>query len=457
MEVLNLITLIIAICFIIHGVNSLRSFNQTIELIKKGFPLYSKKKHHLNLDKLPYIFILAPVLKEEQTIVPFLENLSRLDYNPIKYEVIIITTEKEYYYQNQKNSKKTTIERVDEYLSEKQLPNFRRIHYPFTYGHKTDQLNYAINILKKEVPVTIFNNAFFCIYDADSLIHKESLKIFANSLKENYFGDYYVFQQPHLWLKNFNELPQNFNGYLMKSFALLHTYYVISYEIPMLNREYNKFPYQMKYCMGHGLFVKGDLLEKIKGFPSLIEDTRLGHVCSFLKINIKALPVFGVVDVTKNFKSLIKQISVWFTGEALVLKDFSMARVIKKEVNLLDAFFMLFYKILKNLGWMNEGLLFITGISIGIFLKNILIISLYFLILLINVWGPMFLLLNKTNWLLEPYELSVKEVTVKEKLILLITSVVIFCFSFLGPYLGVFRLVKFSISKKPLILPKTER
>lgn len=68
MEILNLITIIIAICFIIHGVNLLRNFSQTIKLIKKKFPLYSKKKYLLNLNELPYIFILVPVLKEELTI-----------------------------------------------------------------------------------------------------------------------------------------------------------------------------------------------------------------------------------------------------------------------------------------------------------------------------------------------------------------------------------------------------
>jgi len=452
--ILGLIALIIGIYFIIHGFNSLKKFFQTINLIRWKFFPYKKDFISPAKEKCPYIFILVPVFKEQRIIVSFLKNLSCLDYPISKYKVIIITTEKEHY-SGRKDYNKTTIEIINDYLQADNPGNFLKIHYPFIRGHKTDQLNYALNILKKKYPSSFLGGVFFCVFDADSIIHRNILKIFVNSLEKH--PRFSIFQQPNLWLKNFNNLPRSFNGYLIKAFALSHTYYAISYEIPMLAREYDKFPYRMKYCMGHGLFIKGSILEKLRGFPSLIEDTRLGHLCSFLKINITALPILGIVETAKNFQSLIKQISVWFTGESLIIRDFLIARSIKKELNLPYAFFLLFHKALKNFGWMNEGLLFLLGLGIGVFLKNPLIISLYFLVLLINVWLPTFILLNRANWFLEPYNLSIPSFTFMQKMILFIASTINFCFVFLGPYLGALRLLKVLLTKKPLILPKTDR
>lgn len=451
----GLISIAIGIYFVIHGTNSLRGFSYTMKLIQREFVAYSKRPSFDTNPKNPhpYIFILVPVFREQRMMRSLLENLSRLDYHYSRYEVVIITTEKEYYCREKKFDK-TTIEILDEYLQTHKLPNFSRVHYPFVYGHKTDQLNYAFNILKKKHSKSFLNEAFFCIFDADTLIHKNILKIFTNSLKENPLA--YVFQQPNLWLKNFNDLPKNFNGYLMKSFALLHTYYSLSYEVPMIARPY-KFPYQMKYCLGNGLFIKGKVFERIKNFPSLIEDTRIGHICSFLKINISLLPVFGITGVTNNFIGLLKQISVWFTGEILIIKDFFFARSIKKELNLFYAFFILLHKALKNFSWMNQGLLFLIGLSLALFLRNPLIIALYFMSLLANIWIPTFLILKQGNRLLNPFYLSIEKPTVLGNLILPFSSLFIFCFSFLGPYLGIFRIIKSSINRKLIILPKTER
>ena len=127
----GLISLIIGIYFVIHGTNSLRGFSYTMKLIQREFFAYSKRPSFDTNPRNPhpYILILVPVFREQQTIGSLFENLSCLDYPSSRYKIVIITTEKEYYYR-EKKSDKTTIEIVDEYLKTHKLPNSLRIHYP---------------------------------------------------------------------------------------------------------------------------------------------------------------------------------------------------------------------------------------------------------------------------------------------------------------------------------------
>ena len=115
----------------------------------------------------------------------------------------------------------------------------------------------------------------------------------------------------------------------MKSFALLQTRYSLGYEVPIFlnsKRNIRRKIGKMAYCLGHGLFVRADFLKKLNFFPSPIEDTRFGHILSYLKYEIRLLPSLAVTEVVQKFTWLLRQSSVWFIGESYFLKDYKIAK-----------------------------------------------------------------------------------------------------------------------------------
>ncbi len=447
----EIIVISLGIISIARGLLWLVYFFKTKGLLTKEFPLYKTRGFcEEHGDRSPKIFILAPVLNEQATITAFLRQLRALDYERTKYEVVVITTEREV---RGLGFQKSTAELVDDFLLAVSPPNFRRIHYSNPWGNKADQLNFAFKEIRKHLPEKELETTFFCVYDADSLVPKQSLKILASAYLRDKETE--VFQQPHLWLKNYNHLPNSLTGWLMRGFCLLHTFYTLSYELNMIRRPY-RFPYQMKYCMGHGLYVKGSVLEKLRGFPEVVEDQRLGFRCSLLKIKIGLLPVFGVVQAATNLTSWIKQASVWFTGSFLVIGDFRKVESMIGAKNYPYAIWILAYRIVKNLVWMNYGLWFIISLLTGIVTNNHLILGMVMVIVVIKMWLPSLIILKNANRLLAPYGIDIQNSLLSNIPVILATPF-LFSLSFLGPYLGVFRLLGSKMSGVTPLLPKTAR
>ena len=223
--------------------------------------------------------LLCPVYHEETNILRFYNQLKKLKYPTNKYDIYFITTERE---KLTPAVGKNTIEILD---ALKMPNNFHIIHYPYTQGYKSEQLNYAYkNIIRNYKNI---DSVFLALLDADSDVPQNYL----HNINDQIVPNIQVYQQPVAWLRNFDQLS-NFS--LVKSFPLLQTYFSIAYEIPMIEQLFNHI--RIRHFIGNGITIRGSVLKKFNGFPSLIEDTRFGRLCSFANISSRIIPYFGNVD-----------------------------------------------------------------------------------------------------------------------------------------------------------------
>jgi hypothetical protein len=336
---------------------------------------------------------------------------------------------------------------------------FFHFHYPFSSGGKSDQLNFALKKLEKESS-QIFENpsTYIGLYDVDSISDPNVLQILAEDAMENRFP--FVYQQPVIYLKNYNLLPFNINGCLMKAFALLQTRYSLGYEVSMfLNslKNVKRRIGKMAYCLGHGLFVRADFLKKIGFFPTPIEDTRFGHILSYLRCEIKLLPSLAVTEVAQKFNWLLKQEGVWFTGESYFLKDYKIARKFQK-IDRMWAVSLVFYKVYRNFIWATEGLIFTSTILVGSFLSQKLFLLPFLIGILIYIYFCPYLLMifYKKLFYLGNYQIKFHP-NKKDYFLMLIFLPIVSFLLFLGPQLGVIRFLNAKFIKKSILLPKVPR
>ena len=75
---------------------------------------------------------------------------------------------------------------------------------------------------------------------------------------------------------------------------------------------------EFKYCIGHGLFIKKKIFDKI-GYLSedeINEDNEFGYRLNINNISIKPIPFMEHADFANNKKIYIKQQSTWVASTA---------------------------------------------------------------------------------------------------------------------------------------------
>ncbi len=458
-ESLHLLVFLVGVYYFFYGislaVNNVKSLN---------FLLKNKRKIKLKkLNPTINFIILVPVLKEEKIIKTTLEYLSSFKYPLSKLKIIVITTQRELVEQKSISFSQNTIKIVKEIIPilnhKLKREVFIHYHYPFSFGKKADQLNFALKKLNNQNP-QIFKDrlTYLGLYDADSTSDPNTLKILAKDAKKNNYP--LVYQQPVIYLKNYSTLPFTIDDYLMKSFALLQTCYSLGYEVPMfLNSSKNikRRIGKMAYCLGHGLFVRADFLKKIGFFPTPIEDTRFGHILSYLRCKIKLLPSLAVTEVVRKFKWLLNQESAWFIGESYFLEDYKIAKRIKK-IDKIWALSLIFYKFYRNFIWASEGLIFVSVILIGAFLSYKIFLLPFIAGFLIYIYFCCYFLLVSYKKILYLCNYKIEFYPCKRDYFLMLFFLPLTAFLlFLGPQLGFIRFLKAMFIKKTPLIPKTPR
>lgn len=450
--------IIVGFYYIIYG---LSLFINTKKILKLKIFNWAKSESGYYNDSINFI-ILIPVLREQKIIKETFDFLLSLEYDFSKLKIVIITTEREFLDKKTLKQQPSTPEIVKQLIPtlnknlNKEL--FFNIHYLYRRGVKSDQLNYALNKLLKENPKIFESKNFYIgLYDADSKTDKSILKFLADDAIKNNFP--IVYQQPTIYLKNYDLLPNNINGLFMKSFALWQTRYSLGYEIPMfLNSAINtrRRLAKMEYCIGHGLFIRADFLKKIGFFPTPIEDTRFGHILSYLKEEITLLPVFEITEVTHKISRLIKQTSVWFTGESFIINDWKIANKIR-GVEKIRSLSLILHKLFRNFIWAIEGPIFIIIIFAGILLPNKIPLLVFVVGICIYFYLAAFYLLFVHKRLEKQTNKLINFHPTKKDFLFNICFLPLNGFLlFLGPQLAILRFIK-SIFTKSIILPKTER
>jgi len=432
---LILILYAIGVFFIIHGLYQ----------IYKYFIVVFKLKNEVNSKILiknnHKFFVFIPVLHEENNIENLLNNLLPQEYPEELYKIFIITTQREHL--NKSNPNTIDILNKIKIANKQWNKNLIHLHYPKVSGFKAEQLSFAFNYVYEESKSEI-SNIFFLLLDGDSLVDKNIISKFNQKIEE----DFDLYQQPLLWFKNIGEIRSP----LMKSFSFLQSFFSISYEIPMFIGKF--FPLRLKYLIGNGLLIKGSFLLKIKNFPPIIEDVRLGRLASFLEAKIKIVPNFIITETAKNFLIQSKQSSVWFFGCGLFLNDYLCALKISNKKRMKD-YMMIMYAFFKAFRWANKGLLQAIGLILSVIILNKNLILLYCMSISLNSIIPVILVLFS---LFNEWNTRVIDRRKVPNIIFqaVICSPLIYVLGFIGTYLGLFRLIKYYACKK-VTLPKTER
>lgn len=278
-------------------------------------------------DKSKEFIVIIPVLREQKVLTKTLDHFLAMDYDLGKITIILVSTEKEIKDSIQSHSKYPTtidlIEMLKKEINQKYGRNIIiHLHYPSIVGKMAHQINYAFdNIL--QTYRSNFKNLFIAMYNADSRPDLNTFTV-VSSLARN--ENLRVFQQSALFLDNF-ALIKSKDNFFVKEYlianAILHSRWTLAHEIPRLLRQsffinhFNKRIF-LAHCVGHGLFLRGDFLQKIKTIPTITvtEDLFFGYILSSLGEPINPLPVFENAEAPSTFLTAMKQKYVWFFGPA---------------------------------------------------------------------------------------------------------------------------------------------
>lgn len=333
---------------------------------------YQRKYNVKQRNCVPDLYIMLPALNEYKGLIDTIEWIKTIPYSG-KKKIYIITSNKE-----ERNVQKTTMDYVEEYITNTDAQEVVHIHYPKTSGNKASQLNYALQLEKDKL---LNNNSYVAIYDADSKPSRNTFFEFINLINEVYAKTNklpIVVQQPSLFLKNYNKIP-----WTMKLEAISMTRRVFGIEIANMIKTQNinrKIPVY-SYCIGHGMFVKTSFLYENGLFPEPHEDVPFGQMMCIRNIPIYVLWEFDDCEVAKSIRELTRQSGRWFLNSLLVWK------IVKQEWrNPLSSKFRVVCMGLKGLNdtftWTHYAVGFIS--TCLLFLLKIL--PIYFGVIMILLW-----------------------------------------------------------------------
>lgn len=231
---------------------------------------------------------------------------------------------------------------------------FMHIHYPNHYGNKASQMNYALEILKKQGAIAEPERTYVGVYDADSKPPRPTLTALSIAASEDLAA---AFQQYPIYLQDTTGL-----GPLMRNEAWLQTARSVSIEIPRqlhINTEIKKGRRNGRtftYCIGHGEFLRADWLMRT-GFPEEppIDDLPTGLMLSLAEQRIVPLPFFDLCGVPKHIFDYFRQTATWFEGESDYTDPYRRAACYFKPLSRLRRFRGLAEQAGDNITWVMGG------------------------------------------------------------------------------------------------------
>ena len=258
--------------------------------IKSLIRLYKSNKYLNNKFKLKKSNIRIKV------IIPAMNEVNNV-YNSVNYfknmymcDVIYVTTIKE--------KSMATYNEINKEIKKQKTKNIRVINCPNTTGTMAHQLNYALKDLDRDDIVGIYN--------IDSKPNIDTFKYVLNNI-----GDRKVLQQVSYF--------DNGHKGIMKSAENWQNRWSIVYE---MGKYLNSNKLEFKYAIGHGLFMKKELLDNYGFFSEkdINEDNEFGYRLRINNIDIKPIPYLEKADFAKTIKIYIKQQSTWVNGPLYAFK-----------------------------------------------------------------------------------------------------------------------------------------
>lgn len=191
-----------------------------------------------------------------------------------------------------------------------------------------------------------------------------------------------------------------------------------------------------------------NIFKQMPDFSNYVEDVRLGHICSFLKI--KSLSIKNVIletESAKKYSIMLKQTALWFLGCSLIFEDFLKAQRLNQNISLKTCWFKILTLYFENFRWMLKNI-FNTGLLLfSIINGNILLFAVAILTYIINSFISVLFVINNKNIVI---------FNRNQKTLAIIGALLIYPIYSLGTFYGFLKLLKYILIKQVNVY-KTER
>lgn len=261
-------------------------------------------------------FVCIPVLDEQDIITHTLDSFFEQSYPRDLISIYVVTTARE----KASTKRPSTKNVVEQYVKTLNKSDARRIHilqYPDKNGRMAHQINYAADYLHAELSQI---NSYFVVYNADSHIHADTLKL-ANRVIVTVPHQPTILQQSAVY-------QYTGESALAEGAGLHQTLWTLTHEIPKLLAQSSRVVHlprshsnirqllqysRIAHCVGHGLFVRGDYYQ-LHPLPQgiLNEDMPYGLQACALHEPIYSIPSLELASTPAKTINVYRQKSVWF-------------------------------------------------------------------------------------------------------------------------------------------------
>ncbi|MBV6896577.1 glycosyltransferase [Xanthomonas euvesicatoria] len=334
----NTIIIIIFLYFFIGGViNAIQSSKWKRSELENFHGQTEPENSNSNL----YFYIIIPALREQAVISRTLERMSQLRYSKNRFEVVVALDSAEL--------PPATAQAVNEFIKSSSVSV--KITTTTYYGPKkrrSSQLNKAIDeIFKSKSALEHETSTFVAVYDADSFPNLDTLS-YVNYFVEKEImrgNEVMALQQTISYLKNFDRL-----SVLLAANALYQTLWNYIFEVPRFLHTAKEISQNKKvsfppYCMGHGQFIRLDVLKKIGGLPQdgACDGIQLGFRLTSNRIKINPIPLDDECESPEDYLTLLRQQSFWYCGNLEFFKN--------REKNSIASVRPYFHHAILNIKW----------------------------------------------------------------------------------------------------------
>lgn len=244
----------------------------------------------------PRLTIIIPVYREEriisETCAFYAEALRELPH----IELVICGTARE-----RDLDRNPTLDIAREALLG--VRGARVIEYPQSNGFKVDQLNFALDVTQG-----VGASEYVAVFDVDSRPEPGTFEEFTTAALSR--PD--VVQQHALFVKN---LPSLEGKPLQIGQAFYQSRWTIAHEVPRF-RLYSAGLSPFVHLIGHGMFVRRELLKEYGGFPTgtTTDDAHIGFFVTADRRRIVSIRAFDISDNPTNWAETSAQLYGWSRG-----------------------------------------------------------------------------------------------------------------------------------------------
>ncbi len=462
----------IALFIFLTALIFLRSAINLFELVSNMVWLQKNEiKHNKTKFSKDSFIICIPMLREQNIIQSTLEYFSKLNYPKNKYKVIIVTTAKE---KRKTQELSTTYELAKLYsfkINNRLGTNLIKI---VNYSGEGNLMSHQINhVIKKVTKIKKNLKSIFAVYNADSRPNLNTLNAISETLYRYQKSTGVIpniIQQSSIFSLNYNSLPRSLSGYILRAAAVFQTKWTLIHELSRFRKQSQKsinknknllselFDTQLSHCVGHGLFVRLDLLSKeFLPTETLNEDLPFGYYQCCKREPILPFYMLENSEVPSSFGSLINQKRVWFFPYLEYTKCQKRVIKLKRYKSLLEVYLLTLQGQITGFIWLLQSAILFTPLIIALYLHTPTFLIAWSLSIFLYWFLPVGIIYLKLSFLERLAGKIKTEVSLLDYIFSSFAGIVILITHSVGPVLAVNNFVTAKYFNRPVIKSKTER